>query len=124
MPFPGWTLRISEESTPEGGRWPTSAELRLTRCITRQARSELHERVADWLETKAGATTLEFQEVIGYHLEQAYMHKRDLGLVDGHSRAVVLRAGERLASSGLRAFARFDGAGPRTCCVGRSASAL
>lgn len=86
-------------------------QLAAYRSITRQARSELHERVADWLEAQAEATALGLDEAIGYHLEQAYAHKRDLGLVDEHSRAVALRAGERLARSGQRAFARFDGAG-------------
>ncbi len=78
------------------------------RSMTRESRSELHERFAVWLESAAVKSPLEFEEVIGYHLEQAYLHQRDLGLLDERSRAVALRAGERLASAGLRAYERFD----------------
>ncbi|MFN2557638.1 MAG: BTAD domain-containing putative transcriptional regulator [Nitriliruptorales bacterium] len=76
--------------------------------MTRQSRAELHERFARWLETEAGAKPWECEEVVGYHLEQAYLHRRDLGLVDPHTRTLTLRAGELLAHAGDRAFGRFD----------------
>jgi predicted ATPase len=39
--------------------------------IPKQARAELHERFAAWLERKAGDRAVEVQEILGYHLEQA-----------------------------------------------------
>jgi DNA-binding SARP family transcriptional activator/tetratricopeptide (TPR) repeat protein len=81
------------------------------RSMTHRTRAELHERFAQWLETDAGPSLLEFEEVVGYHLEQAYVHWRDLGLDDRRSRAFAARAGERLASAGLRAYRRLDVAG-------------
>jgi DNA-binding SARP family transcriptional activator/tetratricopeptide (TPR) repeat protein len=85
-------------------------QLAAHRSITRQVRSELHERVALLLESEAGASSMEFDEIIGYHLERASIDLRDLGLVDGHSHALAVRAGEKLAGAGLRAFAKFDAA--------------
>jgi hypothetical protein len=38
----------------------------------------------------------------------AYRSMRDLGNLDERTRALGLRAGERLASAGLRAYDRFD----------------
>jgi tetratricopeptide (TPR) repeat protein len=76
--------------------------------MTRQARSELHERFADWLEDAAGGTSPQYAEVVGYHLEQAHAHRRDLGLPDEHTSTLAVRAGDRLAGAGLRAYARFD----------------
>jgi len=73
--------------------------------ITRRTRAELHERFADWLESSAAAG---FEEIVGYHLEQAYVHRRELGVLDAHGRSLALRAGERLVSAGRRAYGRFD----------------
>lgn len=50
----------------------------------------------------------EFEEIIGHHLEQAYRYRSELGWVDQDARALAVRAAERLASSGRRAFARGD----------------
>jgi predicted ATPase/class 3 adenylate cyclase/DNA-binding winged helix-turn-helix (wHTH) protein len=83
-------------------------QLAAYRSMTRQSRSELHERFAGWLENVAGGTSLQNEEIIGYHLEQAHTHRRDLGLLDEHTRTLAIRAGDRLAGAGLRAYARFD----------------
>jgi class 3 adenylate cyclase len=73
---------------------------------TKALRAELHERFADWLEQKAGARVAEFEEILGYHLEQAHRYSSELGSVDGA--ALGARAGRRLASAGLRAIDRDD----------------
>jgi DNA-binding SARP family transcriptional activator/class 3 adenylate cyclase/tetratricopeptide (TPR) repeat protein len=83
-------------------------QLAAYRSMTRETRSELHERFAGWLEGEAAEITPGFEEVVGSHLEQAYEQRRRLGLLDAHSRALAKRAGEWLASAGLRAFGRFD----------------
>src|SRR5439155_24523454 len=78
------------------------------RSMTREVRSQLHEASAECLEAKAGGRLQEVEEVVGYHLEQAYEQRRELGPLDARSHALAERAGQRLASAGLRAFGRFD----------------
>ena len=72
--------------------------------VPKELRSELHERFADWLDGRGE----EFDEVIGYHLEQAYRCLEALGRPGERGRALAARAAERLAVSGRRAYARAD----------------
>ena len=83
-------------------------QLAAYRSMTIETRSELHERFAEWLEGEGAEGTPGFEEVVGYHLEQAHEERRRLGLLDAHVRALAARAGERLARAGLQAFGRFD----------------
>jgi DNA-binding SARP family transcriptional activator len=76
--------------------------------IPKEARAAMHERYAAWLEEKAGARTVEFEEILGYHLEQAYRYRAELGPVDEASRALARHAAEHLAVAGRRAFVRTD----------------
>jgi predicted ATPase len=48
--------------------------------IAREDRASLHERFADWLSRASPGSTPEFQEVLGYHLEQALDHRRASGI--------------------------------------------
>ena len=77
-------------------------------AIPKTQRAELHERFADWLETVAGDAVLEQEEIVGYHLEQAYSYRTQLGPPDELSAAIGRRACTRLASAGRRASARGD----------------
>ena len=72
--------------------------------IPKELRSELHERFTDWLDGRGE----EFDEIVGYHLEQAYRNVADLGPADNRARMLAGRAAERLAASGQRADARGD----------------
>jgi class 3 adenylate cyclase/tetratricopeptide (TPR) repeat protein len=72
--------------------------------VPKVLRSELHERFADWLEGRGE----EFEEIIGYHLEQAYRCVIELGPLTDRARALAERAAERLVASGWRANARGD----------------
>jgi DNA-binding SARP family transcriptional activator len=74
--------------------------------MPKELRAQLHEQFADWLEAH-GSTLLELDEVLGYHLEQAARHRRELGLPDD---GLAERAGERLAAAGRRALWRGDDA--------------
>lgn len=56
----------------------------------------------------AATRLVEFEELLGHHLEQAFLHSRDLGRLDTTTRELSVRAGERLANAGLRAYGRFD----------------
>jgi predicted ATPase len=83
-------------------------ELAAYRSMARETRAEPHERFAGWFEGEAAQSTPGFEEVVGYHLEQTYRERRQLGLLNAHSRVLAERAGEWLASAGLQAFGRFD----------------
>jgi tetratricopeptide (TPR) repeat protein len=72
--------------------------------IPKALRAELHERCADWLDANAG----EPDEVVGYHLEQAYAYRRELGEAGRITTRVGADAGERLGRAGVRALARGD----------------
>jgi class 3 adenylate cyclase len=72
--------------------------------IPKALRAELHERCADWLDANAG----EPDEVVGYHLEQAYAYRRELGEAGRITTRLGADAGERLGRAGVRALARGD----------------
>ncbi len=78
------------------------------RTVTHAARAELHERLAAWVETESGVAAAEAEELAGLHLEQAVRNRRELGWVDTATDELAVRAGERLAGAGLRAYERFD----------------
>ena len=77
------------------------------RRLLKETRAELHERFADWLEARVGEA-VEHDETIGWHLEQAHQHLRELGPLDAHGRALGERAARHLAAAGRRALARDD----------------
>lgn len=68
--------------------------------IAKTTRAELHERFADWL-----AANGETDELVGYHLEQAYRCALDLG---GRNERLGVRAAALLAEAGQRALRRDD----------------
>jgi class 3 adenylate cyclase/tetratricopeptide (TPR) repeat protein len=75
--------------------------------LLKRTRIELHEAYAAWLEEAAGSL-LEFEEIRGYHLEQAYRYRAELGTPDEQGRAVGDRAARLLSGAGRRAFAQGD----------------
>jgi len=83
-------------------------QLAAYRSMTREDRARLHQRVAEWLETEARDSTPELDEILGYHLEEAVAQRRALGVPDEDDRGLAVRAGEHLATAGLRAYGRFD----------------
>ena len=78
-------------------------------AISKATRAELHERFADWL-ANAGGSLGEQDEIVGYHFEQAYRFRVELGAVGERGRQLSDAAGRHLASAGGRAFARGDNA--------------
>ncbi len=76
--------------------------------MPKEARADLHERFAVWLERKAADRTGEYEEIIGYHLEQAYRYREELGPIDEKGQEIARRASARLASAGRRAQDRGD----------------
>jgi DNA-binding SARP family transcriptional activator len=77
--------------------------------IPKQARAAQHERHAAWLTAKAGARSVEYDEIVGYHLEQAVRYRTELGAVDDATREIGARAARLLGTAGRRAFLRSDG---------------
>jgi class 3 adenylate cyclase/tetratricopeptide (TPR) repeat protein len=69
-------------------------------AMPKRIRAELHEEFVGWLERHEGE-----HELVGYHLEQAYRYRADLGERD---EALAIRAGELLGGAGTRAAARGD----------------
>jgi predicted ATPase/class 3 adenylate cyclase len=76
--------------------------------LLKRTRAELHEAFVDWLERVASDRVMEYEEIRGYHLEQAYVTFVQLAPVDEHVRQVGLRGGTYLESAGRRALARGD----------------
>jgi class 3 adenylate cyclase/tetratricopeptide (TPR) repeat protein len=78
------------------------------RGTPKEARAEVHEAFAVWLEGMAGDRFVELEEVIGHHYEQAFRYRSELAPVAERERALATRAGLRLAPAGIRAFERRD----------------
>jgi class 3 adenylate cyclase/tetratricopeptide (TPR) repeat protein len=74
----------------------------------KRLRALLHERYADWLEQVVGERVGEYHEIIGYHLEQAYRYRSELGALDDSAAKLAARAAGHLAAAGLRAGNRGD----------------
>ena len=73
-------------------------------ALPKEQRADLHERFADWIAENAPG----LEEILGYHLEQAYGYRAELGPVDAAGRDLARRASALLASAGRRAEARSD----------------
>jgi class 3 adenylate cyclase/tetratricopeptide (TPR) repeat protein len=78
--------------------------------MPKELRSDLHARLAVWLELQAGANLVGHEEMIGYHLEQAYVLRAELGRVDVAAHDLALRGGRLLRGAGLRALDRDESA--------------
>jgi len=76
-------------------------------ALPKTTRADLHGRFAAWLEGR-GSDLVELDEIVGYHLEQAFRYRSDLGPVSDDDRQNAARAGELLARAGRRAFDRGD----------------
>jgi predicted ATPase/DNA-binding SARP family transcriptional activator len=76
--------------------------------IPKESRATLHEQHVTWLEAKVSERAVEFDEIVGYHLEQAYRYRSELDAVDDATSDIGRRAAELLGAAGRRAFARSD----------------
>jgi class 3 adenylate cyclase/tetratricopeptide (TPR) repeat protein len=74
-------------------------------AMPKTVRADLHERFADWLERSLAVTAFERDEILGYHLEQSYRLRAELGDADGRRAA---RAAAHLVDAGEAALARAD----------------
>ncbi len=76
--------------------------------VPKEARAAFHERHAAWLESRMGERIAGYEEILGYHLEQAFRYRAQLGPVGDAERAIARHAADRLAAAGRRAFVRSD----------------
>ena len=76
--------------------------------LPKEVRAEQHERHGAWLEQVLGDRLAEGEEFLGYHLEQAYRYRAELGAIDQNSLELADRACRHLASAGRLALRRGD----------------
>ena len=79
--------------------------------LPKEERATLHERFATWLERRAGERLAEYEEIVGYHLEQAHRYRREVGLAPTDDDQLADRAARHLMSAGRKAVARSDARG-------------
>jgi class 3 adenylate cyclase/tetratricopeptide (TPR) repeat protein len=72
-------------------------------ALPKQVRGDLHEMYAAWLEGRA-----EYEEIRGYHLEQAFLYRGQLRPASEEDRRLGARASALLGSAGRRALSRGD----------------
>jgi len=75
--------------------------------LPKSVRARLHEAFAAWLDERAGDLA-ERDEIIGYHLEQAYWYRLDIGSAGASAEALAAAAAARLQAAGRRALDRAD----------------
>jgi DNA-binding SARP family transcriptional activator/tetratricopeptide (TPR) repeat protein len=73
------------------------------RSIPKSERVDLHELAARGLDRRNGA-----DELVGYHLEQAYRALVDVAPADEHAQRLAAGASARLGNAGVRAWKRAD----------------
>jgi class 3 adenylate cyclase/tetratricopeptide (TPR) repeat protein len=97
---------------PERGTLPDNDAYRFRHLLIRdvaydglpkETRADLHLRFATWLD--AHANLVELDEIVGYHLEQAALYRRELGRADAE---IERDAARRLTSAGEAAASRED----------------
>ena len=75
-------------------------------ALPKATRADLHERFARWLDkTTAGPA---YEDLVGDHLESAYLALADLGRPGEHARALGLEASERFAAAAQQLLAADD----------------
>jgi class 3 adenylate cyclase/tetratricopeptide (TPR) repeat protein len=77
-------------------------------AIPKERRAEQHRRFADWCVRIAGERIEELEEIVGYHLEQAFRNRESLSALDEEARGLAIEASARLESAGMRAYDRPD----------------
>ncbi len=77
-------------------------------ALLKRTRAALHERFVRWADRVNGDRAAEYEEILGYHLEQAYRYLSELGPLDDHGLELGVDAAARLTSAGRKARTRGD----------------
>jgi DNA-binding SARP family transcriptional activator len=75
-------------------------------AIPKRTRAELHEQLARRIEQRP--SEVERDELLAYHLEQAYRYRREIGALDAHAVELGTRAAAQLGAAGRSAYAAGD----------------
>jgi hypothetical protein len=102
---------VRPDPSPSGGEDRFSFQHVLVRdaaynAMPKELRAALHERLADLMDDSGPGRELD--ELLGYHVEQAYRYRHEVGIFDEHTKELRLRASELLATGGARALGRND----------------
>src|SRR5215211_5324559 len=94
-------------------------------ALLKRARATLHEEFVRWADraNRASGRETEYEEILGYHLEQAHRYLSDLGPLDENGLRLGADGSRRLASAGRRAQARGD-VGAAASLLGRATALL
>jgi tetratricopeptide (TPR) repeat protein len=76
--------------------------------LLKRTRAGLHECFAAWLTDTFRSRLVEYEEILGYHLEQSFLYRAELGPVDDHGWRLGAEASRYLSSAGRRAIPRGD----------------
>src|SRR5512145_2714985 len=78
--------------------------------LLKRARATMHAEFVKWADqNNAGSDRgREFEEILGYHLEQAYKYLAELGPIDEAGASIGRDGARRLGSAARRALARGD----------------
>ena len=78
--------------------------------LLKRTRAVLHEQFVGWAErvNQERGREQEFEEILGFHLEQSFRYRTELGPLDDAGRDLARRAAEKLGNAGRRAFLRGD----------------
>jgi predicted ATPase/class 3 adenylate cyclase len=76
--------------------------------LLKRTRARLHECFAAWLADMVGSRVVEYEEILGYHLEQSFLYRAELGPVDDAGQRLGAKASRHLSSAAHRALARGD----------------
>jgi tetratricopeptide (TPR) repeat protein len=76
--------------------------------LLKETRVSLHEKFVEWADGVVADRRVAYDEILGWHLEEAYRNLAELGPLDAHGIELGVRAAERLGAAGQRAFARGD----------------
>ncbi|HEU4355682.1 MAG TPA: adenylate/guanylate cyclase domain-containing protein [Actinomycetota bacterium] len=74
----------------------------------KEVRAELHRGFAAWLEAHAPEGLVGIEEILGYHLEQAFTYRGELGIHDEPALRLGAAAAQHLGGAGRRALAAGD----------------
>src|SRR5206468_734949 len=84
------------------------------RGLPKRLRVALHQLYARWLERVVGDRVTEYAEILGFHLEQAYLYGAELGPVDADAhRLGAVRPVHRSRRRGARGDRRGRAGGGR-----------
>ena len=92
--------------------------------VPKETRARMHEQYANWLEHTTGERASELDEIVGYHLEQAFLYREELGPLGEDASELATRAGERLAAAGRRAIAARGDVSATASLVSRAVALL